>query len=304
MSTRNPVVSVIIPTYNRAEDLKRAIDSVLKQTFQDFEILIIDNHSSDATDEMISHINNATIFVHKINNRGIIAASRNLGIKAARGKYIAFLDSDDWWTVDKLNRSVEELDKGMDLVYHDLFLVKKLKEKKYFEKVGVRSLDKAVYDDLLRNGSAIPNSSVVVRTELLRKINGLSEDIRLIAAEDYECWLRLSLITDKFLCINETLGFYWQGLNNSSSAARSFKHVKRLEELYFEKYIKDQEIDIPSWILYHKARAAYLLDEFSVALPALKILSKKRLEFGIKLKVIYMLISTIRRSRMTKKLTK
>jgi glycosyltransferase involved in cell wall biosynthesis len=86
-----PVISVVIPTYNRANDLKRALKSVQVQTFTNWEVLIVDNHSVDNTDQVVSDFNDSRIKLFKIHNNGVIAASRNVGIREASGAYIAFL---------------------------------------------------------------------------------------------------------------------------------------------------------------------------------------------------------------------
>jgi len=84
--------SVIIPTYNRVELLKKAINSVLTQTYKNFEIIIIDNYSNDDTQEVVENFKNIKIIYQKIHNQGIIGKSRNLGIKLSKGKWVAFLD--------------------------------------------------------------------------------------------------------------------------------------------------------------------------------------------------------------------
>lgn len=89
------LVSIVIPTYNRAQDLERALKSLLAQTFCDWEALIVDNYSKDNTDELIKSFNDPRMKLFKIHNQGVIAASRNVGIKNAKGGYVAFLDSDD-----------------------------------------------------------------------------------------------------------------------------------------------------------------------------------------------------------------
>ena len=96
----NVFFSVIIPTFNRAEFLKKAIESVYNQTFKNFELIVIDSYSTDKTDQIIQEFEN--IIYKKINKKGNISASRNLGIKSSKGKWIAFLDSDDIWSKDKL----------------------------------------------------------------------------------------------------------------------------------------------------------------------------------------------------------
>jgi glycosyltransferase involved in cell wall biosynthesis len=103
----NPKVSVVIPTYNRADTLPRAMDSVLNQTFQDFELIIVDDGSTDNTKRVVAEKkekNNRTIYL-KQKNQGA-AVARNTGIKKSKGKYIAFLDSDDEWAPEKLEKQL------------------------------------------------------------------------------------------------------------------------------------------------------------------------------------------------------
>ena len=107
--TKKCTVSIIIPTYKRVEKLKRAIDSVLSQTFTNWEIIIIDNHSLDGTKELVDNYNNPKIKMLLIKNNGNIAKSRNLGIKKSKGKYLALLDSDDLWVPNKLQICINAL---------------------------------------------------------------------------------------------------------------------------------------------------------------------------------------------------
>ena len=117
------IVSVIIPTYKRVKKLKKAIDSVLSQTFTNWEIIIIDNHSLDGTKELVDNYNNPKIKMLLIKNNGNIAKSRNLGIKKSKGKYVALLDSDDLWTPNKLQICINTLGKKTVLVYHDMYIL-------------------------------------------------------------------------------------------------------------------------------------------------------------------------------------
>ena len=100
------LVSVIIPTYNRAKLLKRAIESVLNQTFQDFELIVVDDGSTDDTKEIVKSFNNQKIIYIYQENFGGAALPKNVGIKMAQGKYIAILDSDDEWLPEKLQKQV------------------------------------------------------------------------------------------------------------------------------------------------------------------------------------------------------
>ena len=128
MPSSFPIVSVVIPTYNRELFLSRALISVVDQSFTRWEAIVVDNHSQDNTDEVIQNFKDSRIKLFKIHNRGVIAASRNLGVRAACGEWIAFLDSDDWWSPIKLERSLQFLNSGADIVYHDLFIVKNEKQ--------------------------------------------------------------------------------------------------------------------------------------------------------------------------------
>ena len=99
---KSPFFSVVIPTYNCADFLKRALSSVFVQTYQNFEVIVVDNSSTDNTEDVLNSFDDKRLTVKNVNNNGIIAHSRNKGIKNAIGDWIAFLDSDDVWNSDKL----------------------------------------------------------------------------------------------------------------------------------------------------------------------------------------------------------
>jgi glycosyltransferase involved in cell wall biosynthesis len=208
-----PLVSIVIPTYNHARFISKSLKSVIDQTFENWEAIVIDNHSTDDTDKILIKHTDSRIKYLKIDNKGIIAKSRNLGIKEAKGEWIAFLDSDDWWTRDKLEICFRNINEEVDFIYHDLEIVDK-KSKSYFRKKKFkgRHLSKPILKDLLigviAEGNAIGNSSVIVRKNMLNKIGGISEKENLVASEDYNTWLRIAEITDKFKYIKKRLGYY------------------------------------------------------------------------------------------------
>ena len=111
----NKIVSVIIPTFNRAQSLKRAIDSVFAQSYKSWEILVIDNSSSDGTELILRQYNKDKVKILSVKNDGVIGYSRNIGIQNAKGEIIAFLDSDDWWEPLKLEKCVEYLTSNKDV---------------------------------------------------------------------------------------------------------------------------------------------------------------------------------------------
>ena len=233
-----PLVSIVIPTYNHAKFISKALKSVIDQTYKNWEAIIIDNESVDETYKLINNFNDSRIKYFKIFNDGVIAKSRNLGIKEAKGDWVAFLDSDDWWTKDKLEVCFSKITKDVDFIYHAHEYVNK--SKSFFKKkiIKGRQLKKPILNDLLigtiTKGSQISNSSVIVRKNILIKIGGLNENKILVGSDDYDTWLRIAQITDQFLYINKKLSFYLVHNANTSSkdmsipqrlAVRNFMHL-------------------------------------------------------------------------------
>jgi glycosyltransferase involved in cell wall biosynthesis len=260
-----PLVSVIIPTYNRAYCLDRTIQSVLDQTYVNWELIVVDNCSSDSTESLVFSYGEPRIRLVKINNGGIIAASRNRGLRLASGDYVAFLDSDDWWLPQKLQISVEKLNAGVDFVYHDLYLITSLPAKSLiWSRVKTRQVKSPVFQDLLSNGAAIANSSVVVRRNLLNEVGGFSEDPELVAAEDYEAWIRVGRRTEAFFRIDKTLGFYWAGGGNISEPKRTLRYLMKLHLLYYKGLKEGANNESTSgWILYNLAKTNWAIGRYN-----------------------------------------
>ena len=156
----NPFFSVIIPTYNQASFLRKALNSVMRQEFKNFEIIIIDNFSTDETEKIIKSFKKKIIY-KKIKNRGIIAKSRNKGIQLSKGKWLAFLDSDDLWSSNKLKEIHEQIKRvKFDVICNDEWIV--------FGKKSISSLwsygpyQDNFYKKLLINGNCISTSASVI----------------------------------------------------------------------------------------------------------------------------------------------
>ena len=133
----NPFFSVIIPTYNQCDLLKKAIQSVEKQTFTNYEVIVVDNNSSDGTREFLEK--NKNEIYKKINNNGVIAKSRNLGIKLAKGQWISFLNSDDTWFENKLAKTFDKIKEGnFDVICNDEWIIDSSNKKKNLELWTVR----------------------------------------------------------------------------------------------------------------------------------------------------------------------
>lgn len=233
-------ISVIIPTYNRANELARCLESLTHQTYKNFEIIVCDDGSTDNTKEVVDRFKNElNITYDYAENFGGPARPRNRGIRLAKGESIAFLDSDDWWYPQKLEVSVKYIGK-YDLVYHDLDLY--ISEDKSNAVVYGRKLNGNFTKDLLLNGNGIPNSSTLISKELLDKTGFFSEEIQLIAVEDADMWIRASKISNNFHYIPMSLGAYWVGNNISYS----LKQIEK-EDYLLNKYLIDlnpQEIKL------------------------------------------------------------
>jgi len=290
------LVSIVIPTYNRCVELERALKSILLQTYANFEVIIVDNNSTDNTDAMLERLNDRRIQLLKINNNGIIAASRNLGIGVASGEWIAFLDSDDWWCPHKLERVMRCCGSNYDVYYHDLKMIGS------WIKTGLRQnnmsgyqVDAPVFDDLIQLGNALPNSSVVVRAKLIKQIGGLCEDRELVAAEDYECWIRLSKLTNRFKYIPEILGYYQIGVTSTTNATLSIINLEYIDKLYIAKFNKENNSEPPIWWMYAYARALYLTGDIVNARRWLRELMKRHVSPIIWLKSCYMMFTSSRK---------
>ncbi|NTW98447.1 MAG: glycosyltransferase [Geobacteraceae bacterium] len=212
-----PFVSVVIPTYNQAHFLGKALQSVRDQTYTKWEVIVVDNHSSDNTSEVIQNLADSRITYLKIHNNGVIAASRNMGIRAAKGDWIAFLDSDDHWYPDKLEivcNGINE-DPSIDVWSTDELLVDETTGESRLLKYGPYTA--GFYERLLIKGNCLSPSATMVRSSFLFENNVLfREDKEFVTVEDYDLWMILAQKGAKFKFINTVLGEYLvHGENNS-----------------------------------------------------------------------------------------
>lgn len=180
--------SVIIPTYNRRQLLTKAIDTVLAQTFDDFELIIIDDGSTDDTKEVVADYDDQRIQYFYQENQGP-AAARNLGLKHVQGEWIAFLDSDDWWLPQKLQRAVDYIEKCPDIKIFHTEEVWYRRGKLLEQKKKHKKPDGYVYQKALPL-CCISISTAVVHRSILEEAGGFDESFE--ACEDYDLWLRLT----------------------------------------------------------------------------------------------------------------
>jgi glycosyltransferase involved in cell wall biosynthesis len=191
MNMKNYTVSVIIPAYNAEAHLAEAIESTLHQTFKNFEIIIIDDGSTDNTFNIAkSYTRHNNVIVIRQLNFGPSKA-RNLGIKSARGEYCAFLDSDDLMLSNRLELQVKKMQEnpGTGLVYTDLMTFNERGVVHSTKKVFVRPFCGQVLDKLLRE-NFITTSTVMVRRECFDSVGYFDENMK--HSEDYKMWLNIA----------------------------------------------------------------------------------------------------------------
>lgn len=219
-SKANFEYSIIVPTFNRLELLKKAINSALIQSYKNYEIIIIDNYSSDNTENYIRKLQKEFNFIKylKFNNKGIIGSARNQGAKEASGKYLCFLDSDDEWFANKLEEVNKVIrNKKVKFLYHDLkltsdnlksFFRRKIRGKKYYSKFFLEPL---------LNGNKINTSSVVIDRNIFISEGGFDTDPKLVCCECVDLWIKIIKKTDKIYYLNKTLGNYLLHNDNISN---------------------------------------------------------------------------------------
>lgn len=267
--------SVIVPAYNREKELKTSIESVLNQTYRDFELIVVDNGSTDGTKQVVESYSEADSRVRYFwqENSGSPAGSRNTGIQNARYDWVAFLDSDDYWTPDKLQEVSAKIhaepdviavshyeDKIVDGTFHSLL------------KHG-HSIRKPLYENLLFSGNAFSVSAMVVRRESLIQAGLFDVRREYFAVEDYDMWMKLSRLGD-FAVIEKSLGAFCITGNNMSGnidflnknlKCLVFDHLSRLsgQNVDFLKKKHGARID------YYRGRSYQLAGEWKKALPIL-----------------------------------
>ncbi len=235
--SKGPLVSVVMPTYNQAMFVGEAIESVLNQTYNNYELIIIDNYSDDGTEEIVNSYayQDKRIIYKKFSNKGIIATSRNIAIKMSRGYYIAFLDSDDLWFADKLKKVIEfyMMYPEIDLICNDEYFVQG-DDKSIIKRARYGPYRK--YRDLLFKGNSLSTSAVTVKKSKLLAAGMFSEDKRFVTAEDYELWLRLSKSCN-IAYLHEVLG-NWRvhEVSNSGSVDRHTESVSNVINHHFRQW--------------------------------------------------------------------
>lgn len=254
------VVSVIIPTYNRAKQIGRAVDSVLAQTWKSLDIIIVDDGSTDATLDVLAAYKDK-IRVIRQKNAGPSAA-RNTGIKAATGEIISFLDSDDAWHPTKTERQVNLLARTSDrnvgcCVCNTEMLYSDGRVQSSFAIAGLAPKHvEGVWSnpaEVLMTRFLLFNQAVAIRRETLQQVGNFREDLRIM--EDYDLAVRLSL-TGPWAFIADPLVSWTGGSENSLTRAATHRDIStRAYNILSNLAASDQTAGkLPKQILYPRLR--------------------------------------------------
>jgi glycosyltransferase involved in cell wall biosynthesis len=224
-----PLVSVVIPTYNRHALLVEALQSVLAQTYENLEIIVIDDGSTDGTGSYVRGLESDRVSYVTVDHTGSPGAARNEGIKRASGKYIAFLDSDDWWTAPhKTEVQVEALesDSSLDFVASDWYNVPAREGEP--PRLRLSQPEVLTFAGMLRS-CPVNNSSVLIRKEAVDAV-GL-QDETLATCQDREYWLRVLRRRDRSgLILPEPLAV--RRRHDGNRSAQDVVQCDRLSEIF------------------------------------------------------------------------
>ena len=226
-----PKISVIIPAYNAMNYLPETLKSVLKQTFTDFEILIVNDGSSDDIVEWVSQITDPRVKLISQTNQGVSAA-RNMGIRKSQGEYIALLDADDLWEPVKLEKQVRKLEANpsIGLVYTWTSFIDQFSKPTGVSIVS--HLEGNVWKDIVVRDMISTGSSTMIRSECFDKVGLFDSD--LCIGEDRDMWTRIAAIYP-FAVIKEPLTLYRRHPQNTTKSNQIIiPQLSRVIEKTFE----------------------------------------------------------------------
>ncbi len=256
-----PLVSVVIPTFNHADFLNRALEAVAIQQYSNLEVIIIDNHSEDHTDKVVELFDNLNIKLLKIHNNGVIGKSRNYGIDQAKGEWIAFLDSDDLWYSSRLASCAqffESKNHQFDVISTNEMMVFSGKNKQRILKHGPSSMN--MYRDMLLYGNRLSPSATIVKKSFLDKhCLRFSESQEFVTAEDYDFWMQLARHKAKFFFVDRVEGEYSIHINNASSQLD--RHASAIKCVLFKHVFELQNFETNKKKLWRKIKSRIYLSD-------------------------------------------
>lgn len=251
--------SIIVPTYNNALFLRKTLSSIEKQTDKDFELIIIDNNSSDNTDDIVKNCLVENLIFKKINNEGIISKSRNLGISISKGDWLMFLDSDDLFYEKKISFFKTNISYKFDLYCNAEKIVNLDNGTSKVWKYG--PVERNFYEIMLKYGNKFSTSASVVKRRFLEK-NSLKFDERLDfnTAEDYDFFLNLVNCNAKVKFFEDILGEHTFYKNSMSS--NYFLHKKAVKSVLKHHVFKVQSFTTKKEKLWESLKWRFNIMDF------------------------------------------
>jgi glycosyltransferase involved in cell wall biosynthesis len=254
-----PKISVIIPVYNRGDLLARTINSVINQTFTDFELIVVDDGSTDNTKDVVQDFvkKDSRVKYFRQKNSGGAAGPKNTAIKYCTGEYVAYLDHDDEWFPTKLEKQLkifENSSRNLGLVSCNILIVN---QSKNLRESRMMLSNPSIADMLLRPSSyAFSNSSVLIPKTVIDIVGPRDENLKV--SDDHDYFLRVALAGFKFDFVDEVLVKYYFGDNSNLSA--NFKKISVDYESFFKKHkviIEKDRVTLAVWC--RNLGAAYFL---------------------------------------------
>lgn len=235
----HPLVSVIIPTYKRTDFLKLTLESIASQSFQDFEVLVIDDGTPTDSNEVLCEKFDKVKYI-KIENSGGPAKPRNIGIREAKGKYIAFVDDDDLWMPTKLEKQVAILENNPDfgLVHCCCQTIdeKGITTNEIIGRPGSLNVKHGDVSMRMIGNWTLMMPTPIVRKKVLDQVGFFNEQMP-SAGEDVEYWTRCSFVT-KFYYLDDSLALYRRHSNNISANKEKYRKLSfHLKEVLVQQRI-------------------------------------------------------------------
>ncbi len=257
----NPKVSVVIPAYNAIAYLPKTIASALQQSFQDFEIVVVDDGSTDGTCEWVASLADSRIRSAIVQSNGGCASARNRGIRETKGDYIAFLDADDFWEPEKLEKQVRILDSHPSVGLVNTWISNIDDQGKPIEKLGKPTAEGQVWASVIEENPVMCGSAPMVRRQCFEAVGEF--DQALLSAEDWDMWIRIAKRYE-FAVVKEPLVRY---RIHAGSKSHNLKLHLQSRLSVIEKAFQDDSADGTEGDTKNKA---YGLAYLSVAYRALQ----------------------------------
>lgn len=228
-----PLVSVVLPTYNRRKLVTRAVQSVLEQSYRNLELIVVDDGSSDATGEALEYFTGDPRFHYLYQSNKGQSAARNRAIDRSCGEYIAFLDSDNYWLPEKLERQLEFLGRhdGFEILYSEIIPVEESGAR--MAKRSIPRFSGRILEQLLVS-NCVTNNTALVKRSCFEEMGKFDEGLRY--CEDYDLWLRFATRYRFLYHPCDVACYCYEGERLSSAEEKVIAANKLILSRFFESY--------------------------------------------------------------------